>query len=224
MSTGVAALRHAIPASERRRRPLGGGFKRTVDIVVSLVAIILALPLMLFAAVAVRRFIGGSIIFRHRRIGYEGRRFHCYKFRTMGPDADAALQQHFAANPEAEREWKERQKLTDDPRVCSIGRLLRKSSIDELPQLFNVLRGDMSLVGPRPIVDEEVGRYGPHLHACFRARPGVSGMWQVNGRSRVGYDKRIMLDRYYVRHWSPWLDLKILFKTVSVVLKVDETA
>jgi exopolysaccharide production protein ExoY len=224
MSTGVAALRHAIPVRERQRRPLGGALKRAVDIVVSLLAIVLTLPLMLFAAIVVRLFIGGPVIFPHRRIGYEGRRFVCYKFRTMGPDADAALQQYFAANPAAEREWKERQKLEHDPRVCSIGKLLRKSSIDELPQLFNVLRGDMSLVGPRPIVDDEVGRYGPHLHACFRARPGISGMWQVNGRSRVGYDRRVMLDRYYVRCWSPWLDAKILLKTVSAVLKVEETS
>jgi exopolysaccharide production protein ExoY len=224
MSTGAAVLRLALSVSDGGHRPVGGSFKRAADIVISSLAIILALPLMIFTAVAVRLFIGGPVIFAHRRIGFEGRRFDCYKFRTMGPDADAVLHRHIAANPAAEREWNERQKLEHDPRVCSIGKLLRKSSIDELPQLFNVLRGDMSLVGPRPIVDSEVERYGAHLYECFSARPGVSGLWQVNGRNRLGYDKRVLLDRCYVRHWSPWLDAKILLKTFSAVLKVDETS
>jgi exopolysaccharide production protein ExoY len=218
MSSGAAALRHTFPLRYKRHQPLGGTFKRAIDIVVSSVAILAAMPLMLFAAMAVRLYIGGPVIFAHRRIGFEGRRFNCYKFRTMGPDADEALGKYFAANPEAEREWNVRQKLRDDPRVCSLGKLLRKSSIDELPQLFNVLRGDMSLVGPRPIVDSEVGRYGAHLQECFKARPGVSGIWQVSGRNRLSYEKRVLLDRYYVRRWSPWLDAKILFKTIAAVL------
>jgi exopolysaccharide production protein ExoY len=219
MSTGgAAALQHVLPLYETRCRPLGGALKRAVDLLVSSLAIVLALPLMLFAALVVRLFIGGPVIFVHKRIGFEGRCFDCYKFRTMGPDADEVLGRHFATNPDAEREWNERQKLRDDPRVCSLGKLLRTSSIDELPQLFNVLRGDMSLVGPRPIVDAEIGRYGVHLQECFKARPGLSGMWQVSGRNRLSYERRVLLDRYYVRHWSPWLDLNILFKTVAAVL------
>jgi exopolysaccharide production protein ExoY len=211
-------------AGNELRQPIGGGVKRSFDIIVSAMAILLALPLLLIAALMVRLSLGGPVIFAHPRIGYLGRRFVCYKFRTMGHDADAVLARHIAANPKAAQEWNQSQKLRDDPRVCSVGWLLRKSSLDELPQLFNVLRGDMSLVGPRPIVDAETQRYGAHLHERLQARPGVSGLWQVSGRNSLSYQDRISLDLRYVRQWSLWLDVKILARTVVAIAKVDDAS
>jgi exopolysaccharide production protein ExoY len=204
--------------------PLGGRLKRAIDIVVSLVACIVLAPALVMTAVLVRVFLGPGIIFGHKRIGLNGKVFVCYKFRTMVADADAALERYLADNPEAAQEWHETQKLRHDPRVCSIGSILRRSSLDELPQLFNVLRGDMSIVGPRPIVANEMTRYGVHALRCFSTRPGLSGIWQVNGRNRVDYRRRVVLDRYYVRHWSIWLDLAILFRTLPSLLKFNETA
>jgi exopolysaccharide production protein ExoY len=223
-SVGARARDDARAAPRTGAAPLGGRPKRLIDIVISLVATVLLSPLLLMTAVLVRVFIGRRIIFAHTRIGLNGEAYVCYKFRTMGADADDVFERYLAANPEAAEEWRETQKLKDDPRVCSLGKILRRSSLDELPQLFNVLRGDMSIIGPRPIVASELDRYGVHARRCFRARPGLSGIWQVNGRNRVSYRRRVVLDRYYVGHWSIWLDLMILLKTVPALLKFDETA
>ncbi len=167
---------------------------------------------------------GGSVIFAHPRIGYEGNAFLCYKFRTMVIDGDAVLQKCLNDNPEALREWRETRKLKSDPRVTWLGHVLRKSSLDELPQLINVIRGDMSVVGPRPIVAEELSRYGSCSADYLRARPGLTGLWQVSGRSGLGYEQRVALDRYYVRRWSIALDLAILFRTLPVLLRHEDTA
>ena len=192
--------------------------------VCSLLLIVLLSPLLISTAILVRLFVGGSVIFAHRRIGLGGSRFFCYKFRTMVPRADEVLAQHLAANQEAAEEWQRTQKLRDDPRVCNVAKLLRKSSLDELPQLFNVLRGDMSLVGPRPIVEAELQRYAPYFEECFQVKPGISGMWQVNGRNSVGYQNRVALDRYYARRWSLWLDMQIVFKTIRTVFSFHQTS
>jgi exopolysaccharide production protein ExoY len=220
-TTGFDALPLARDCSNH---PLGGRKKRIVDMTLAVVALTLAAPIMLLVATLIRVLMGGPVIFAQRRVGYRGRHFTCYKFRTMSRDAQELLGQHLAANPEAAREWHTTQKLTNDPRVGRLGRIFRKASLDELPQLFNVLRGDMSLVGPRPIVPEEVRKYGRHFHAYAIARPGITGMWQTNGRNSVSYSARVARDRHYARHWSLRLDLFLLLKTIPAVLKFNQTA
>ncbi len=211
----------SLPGSTRTNAaaPLGGQVKRLTDIVVSIAALVLAAPLMLLVAVIVRLSSPGPILLGHMRVGFEGRPFKCYKFRTMVVDAEAALQAHLARDPAAAREWKECQKLRHDPRVTYVGRVLRKASLDELPQFFNVLRGDMSCVGPRPIVTEELERYGLYADYYLRTRPGVTGLWQVTGRSNTDYARRVDLDTQYVRDWSLWADLTILFRTPVAVAR-----
>jgi exopolysaccharide production protein ExoY len=205
-------------------QPLGGAAKRAVDLVLALTLIVLAAPVMALVAALIWLGMGGPVIFGHKRVGFQGRNFACYKFRTMACNAGELLERHLAANPDAAREWAATHKLANDPRVTRLGHVLRKSSLDELPQLFNVLRGDMSLIGPRPIVAEEVARYGRHIHAYLAARPGITGMWQTSGRSSVSYLARVARDRYYARRWSLWLDLVLLVKTIPAVLKFDQTA
>jgi exopolysaccharide production protein ExoY len=204
--------------------PVGGVLKRSIDVVLSSLLIVLLAPAMIGTAVLVRLFVGRTVIFPQKRIGFGGTSFVCYKFRTMVVGGDQVLDRYLAANPKAAEEWRQTRKLRDDPRVCNVAKLLRKSSLDELPQLFNVLRGDMSLVGPRPIVDEEMPRYGVHFDPCFRARPGLSGLWQVSGRNSIGYERRIALDRYYARRWSIPLDIGIMLKTVTTVFSFHQTS
>jgi len=214
----------APPLADREQPPLGGPAKRAVDVVLAGLLLLLSAPILLLVAAAVRLCMGGGVVFGHKRVGYRGRIFVCYKFRTMASNAQELLENHLARNPEAAREWQATHKLANDPRVTPLGRFLRKTSLDELPQLLNVLKGDMSLIGPRPIVPDEVARYGRHSRAYFSARPGITGMWQTNGRSSVSYRARVACDRYYARHWSLQLDLKLLLKTIPAVLKFDQTA
>jgi len=167
---------------------------------------------------------GAPVLFAHRRIGCNGTPFRCYKFRSMVTDAEAKLQRVLATDPELAREWREQRKLADDPRITPLGRILRKTSIDELPQLLNVLRGEMSCVGPRPVVEDELRRYGRRQLGYLAARPGITGLWQVSGRSRTGYSRRVALDWLYVRRWSLRLDLVILLRTIPAVLRVKDSA
>jgi len=204
--------------------PLGGLPKRAVDVAIALAAVILLSPLMLMIMGLIKITMGGSLFFAHYRIGYRGRLFRCYKFRTMVADAEEVLAQHLASDPNMAQEWLETRKLRSDPRVTFVGRLLRKSSLDELPQLINILRGEMSCVGPRPIVAHELQRYGAHAAEYLRTRPGLTGIWQVSGRSALDYADRVALDCHYVRNWSLWTDLAIIGKTVFAVMKFDETA
>ena len=190
-------------------------FKRIFDIVLTVVGGLIISPILLAIIIAVAISNGGSVIFSHRRIGKNGKHFNCYKFQTMRPDFD--LKKYLAENPAAKKEWDETFKLTEDPRVTNFGKFLRKYSLDELPQLFNVLKGDMSLVGPRPIVDEEICRYKNFIREYFMVLPGITGMWQVSGRSDTTYDERVAMDTWYVRNWSVWIDLLYLFKTVKAV-------
>lgn len=175
-------------------------------------------PLMLVLAALVRGSDGGPALFRQERIGRGGRLFRCWKFRTMACNAEQALQDYLSGNPEAEREWRENQKLVDDPRVTRLGTFLRKSSLDELPQLYNILMGEMSFVGPRPIVVAEVERYGEAFQHCFSVPPGLTGLWQISGRNDCSYAQRIVLDSRYASEWDLLLDAEIMLKTVPAVL------
>ncbi len=160
----------------------------------------------------------GPVFYHHPRIGRNGDDFKVLKFRTMSPDADQVLEHYFNNHPELRAEWEMTQKLKDDPRITRVGRLLRKFSLDELPQVWNVLKGEMSLVGPRPIVTEEIKHYGDRFDLYTQVRPGITGLWQVSGRNDTSYEERVRLDEYYVRNWSIWLDIYILARTIVVVL------
>ena len=192
--------------------------KRAFDLLVTAPLLIVMIPVLALIALAVWVNDGGTAFYAQTRIGYRGRTFQCWKFRSMVTDADAVLAHHLSVSPEARREWARDHKLKADPRVTWLGRLLRSSSLDELPQLWNVLRGDMSLVGPRPIVTAEVGRYGARFRDYCGCRPGLSGLWQVSGRSNVSYRRRVALDTLYVRRSSLRLDVVILARTAPAVL------
>jgi undecaprenyl-phosphate galactose phosphotransferase len=160
---------------------------------------------------------GRPVFFFQRRIGMHGRPFPCLKFRTMVPDAEVRLQALLESDPAARAEWQRDRKLRNDPRVSRVGAWLRRTSLDELPQLFNVIRGEMSLIGPRPVVEEELRRYGPRAVFYLKTRPGLSGLWQVSGRNDLDYGHRVQLDCQYVRNWSPWWDVALLLATVRAV-------
>jgi len=188
-----------------------------MNIVVTLALLLFLLPVMILVAVAVYAQDGGPILFAHRRIGWNGRVFHCLKFRSMAVDAEQRLANLLAVDPAARAEWALDHKLRRDPRVTPLGVFLRKSSLDELPQLFNVLRGDMSLVGPRPPLAEEVALYAADDSRRMLVKPGMTGLWQVSGRSDLSWDESVRLDLRYVDNWSMTLDLLILWKTVRAV-------
>ena len=196
----------------------GPGSKRAFDIMVASAILLFALPTMFFIAVIMFSTDRGPILFSHERIGRNGKRFQCLKFRSMVVNSQEALRQHLELRPQARAEWEATQKLRDDPRITRLGRFLRVTSLDELPQLINVIRGEMSLVGPRPIVQDEVARYADQIEHYAAVRPGITGLWQVSGRSDVGYDQRVELDTLYVREQSFVGDLVILVKTVKVVV------
>lgn len=192
--------------------------KRIFDIIVSGFALLALSPLMLVIA-AMIRLDGGSSLFGHKRLGRGGKIFPCLKFRTMVMNSDEVLREHLKKNPEAAEEWKATQKLQNDPRVTRLGKFLRSTSLDELPQLINVLKGDMSLVGPRPIVRNEIGHYNNDIIHYYRVRPGITGLWQVSGRNDVSYAQRVQMDSWYVRNWSFWHDIAIVCKTFPAVFK-----
>lgn len=192
--------------------------KRIFDLIITTCGVICLSPVFVFLAILIKLDSKGPVIFAHRRIGQNGNPFPCLKFRTMCQDADVKLKEYLAANPEARKEWEAEFKLKDDPRVTRVGRVLRRTSLDELPQLFNVLRGQMSLVGPRPIITDEIPKYGEYFKDFAMVPPGITGMWQVNGRSDTTYEERVQMDSWYVRNWSVWLDIMLLWRTVGVVL------
>ena len=192
--------------------------KRILDLVLSLIALIVLAPLFAAIALAIKLDSSGPIFYGHQRIGRNGKPFTAWKFCTMARNADDILTQQLAQDPQAREEWEKDHKLRNDARVTRVGRILRKTSLDELPQIWNVLRNDMSLVGPRPIVWAEISKYGQHYSLYARVKGGVTGLWQISGRNDVSYETRVRLDSYYVRNWSVWLDLCILYQTVRVVL------
>ena len=187
-----------------------------MSICVPLAALLLVPGLLL--GLAIRLDSPGPALYRQRRLGKGGRTIFIYKFRTMVSNADAVLHDYLETQPELRAEWERDQKLRHDPRITRMGRFLRKTSLDELPQLLNVLRGEMSLVGPRPIVDNEKEKYGLVYENYCRVRPGITGLWQVSGRNNTTYEERVSMDDYYVTNWSVWMDLWILGKTPLVVL------
>jgi exopolysaccharide production protein ExoY len=197
--------------------PLGGRLKRSFDIAAAALGLIALSPLFLLIALLVKSSDGGAVFYGHERIGRGGRRFRCLKFRTMSANGDKVIAEYLRANPAARREWAETRKLKDDPRVTRAGLVLRKLSIDELPQLINILLGDMSIVGPRPVVLDELEKYGGHAGCYLRSRPGLTGLWQINGRNDVSYDTRVAFDRHYVEHWSLVEDIRIIIMTVPAV-------
>lgn len=194
--------------------------KRAFDIFGSIAIIAVASPLLVYLYMQVRKD-GGPAIYGHERIGRNGKRFKCLKFRSMILNSQEVLNDLLENDENARKEWEKDFKLKDDPRITKIGHFIRKSSLDELPQLFNVLRGEMSLVGPRPIVHDELIRYSDDVDYYLMAKPGMTGLWQVSGRNDIDYETRVYFDAWYVKNWSLWNDIAILFKTVNVVLKRD---
>lgn len=191
---------------------------RAAELVITAIAVVFLAPIMLATALVVKFTDRGPIFYSQKRIGRGGVPFNCLKFRSMAVDAEARLQALLAADPDARQEWERCRKLKNDPRVTRIGRFLRASSLDELPQLFNILKGDMGLVGPRPIIADEASYYGIHFRHYCAVRPGLTGLWQVSGRSDVSYRERVVMDVAYVRAKCVTLDLKILLATVPAVL------
>jgi Undecaprenyl-phosphate galactose phosphotransferase WbaP len=198
-------------------RPFSRWLKRFLDLVGSIFLLLALSPLFAVLVLQIRRD-GGPALFGHIRIGRDGKPFTCLKFRSMVPNAQQVLKDLLESDPQAQSEWERDFKLKDDPRITRIGDFLRRTSLDELPQLWNVVKGEMSLVGPRPIVQEELERYRERVHHYLKARPGMTGLWQISGRNDTNYDNRVFLDAWYVKNWSIWYDVAILFKTISVVL------
>ena len=193
-------------------------FKRFIDIFICLAASPFVLPVVAVTAIAIKITSPGPVFYGHKRIGRNHREFKCWKFRSMCIDSDAKLKEILANDPVRAAEWEKDRKFTDDPRVTKIGKFLRKTSLDEIPQLWNVLSGSMSLVGPRPVTEPELVKYKQFSDYVLSVKPGLSGMWQISGRSQTGYEERINLDTYYIQNWSIWLDIWIIIKTFGVVI------
>jgi exopolysaccharide production protein ExoY len=216
------ALRFADTAGTSEDGAVGGfeiSYIRMLDIAISLTLIVVLAPLLALVAALIYFSDPGPVIFGHMRVGRGGRAFKCLKFRSMVTDAQQRLATLLATDPAARAEWARDHKLKSDPRITGIGSFLRQSSLDELPQLFNVLRGEMSLVGPRPIVIDEISRYRRYFNDYCQVRPGVTGLWQVSGRNDVSYRRRVAMDVSYVRSQTLALNMKILLMTVPSVLK-----
>ena len=192
--------------------------KRTFDFIMSFVSIILLSPLLLLLIILVKIDSKGKAIYKHKRIGKNGKYIYLYKFRTMYSNSDEMLKE-LLKDPKIKKEWEANYKLSNDPRITKVGKFLRKSSLDELPQLFNILVGDMSFVGPRPLVDKEIDKYGKDKETLLSVIPGLTGWWACNGRSCTSYEDRIKLELYYVKNRSIKLDIKVLFKTFITVIK-----
>lgn len=193
--------------------------KRCVDIFIILLVCPILIPLFLILMILVKCTSKGPIFYGHKRVGKNGKEFKCWKFRTMVYNSQEILEQILATDPVRAAEWEAERKFRDDPRITKFGKFLRKTSLDELPQIINILIGQMSLVGPRPVTKPELEKYGNHKDFVLSVTPGLTGMWQVNGRSETSYEERIYFDTFYIQNWSIWLDLWILIKTVYVVIK-----
>ncbi|SDL92163.1 sugar transferase [Aliiruegeria lutimaris] len=191
------------------------------DKVFAICALLFFAPILVLVSILIFVFEGGPLFFAHRRVGKNGRPFRCYKFRTMVCDAEARLEQILESDPAARAQWEATQKLDDDPRVTAIGTFLRRTSLDELPQFWNVILGDMAIVGPRPIVASEVSHYGNHFCEYVSVKPGITGLWQVNGRCNTTYESRVAMDVEYVHNRCFTGDLRIILKTVTIVVSGD---
>ncbi|WP_407429157.1 undecaprenyl-phosphate galactose phosphotransferase WbaP [Treponema sp.] len=200
-------------------KPVSLFWKRFIDLFLLLLSSPVVLPVVIFVSIIIKITSPGPVFYGHKRSGKNGKEFKCWKFRSMVIDADKQLEKILAENPEMRAEWEKDRKFTNDPRVTKIGKILRKTSIDELPQFFNVLTGEMSFIGPRPVTEPELVKYGNKAEFILSVQPGLSGMWQISGRSDTGYEERVTLDSYYIQNWSVWLDIWIIIKTVYVVLR-----
>ncbi|MAT14141.1 MAG: UDP-phosphate galactose phosphotransferase [Planctomyces sp.] len=207
-----------INIQERLILPWPRILKRSMDIILTVVGGLLISPLLLTIAICIKLMSPGPVLVRIERVGRNGRTFYPLKFRSMVCDADKVLEKYLAENEEAREEWRQIAKLKNDPRITSIGKIIRKTSLDELPQLWNVLKGEMSLVGPRPIPEDEIARYNDEFRLYSEVTPGLTGLWQISGRNNTTYEERVEFDRFYVRNWSVWLDIHILMRTLKVVL------
>lgn len=206
-----------IRTSTPELSPVGGISKRGFDITMATLALVFLSPIFLMLMALVKFSDGGRVFYGHSRIGHSGRPFRCLKFRTMREDGDRILKAYLEDNPQAYEEWRATRKLQHDPRVTSVGGVLRKLSLDELPQLINILRGEMSIVGPRPVVEDELELYDAAAQYYLQSRPGLTGLWQVSGRNDVSYESRVALDSHYVQNWSLMTDIKIIGLTVPAV-------
>ncbi|WP_164981471.1 sugar transferase [Silvibacterium dinghuense] len=214
----ATAKRHSVPL----HLPIASSAYRLIKPTIEFVLIMLALPFLLPLCLCIAVLVGassrGPVFYRHRRLGQFQRPIFVWKFRTMYQDGDRVLEQYLDANAEARQEWLTNRKLKWDPRITPIGRILRSTSLDEIPQLLNVLCGEMSIVGPRPIVHEEMSKYGMYLQMFSYAVPGITGLWQVSGRCDLSYEERVQLDVHYVTRWNLWMETKILLKTLFVMI------
>lgn len=215
-AAGNAGAIARVAASERPDYAYRAA-KRVIDVAGSLALTIVFSPVIAGVALALARQ-GGPVLFTHTRIGRNGRRFKLYKFRSMVANADQVLEDLMTSSQEHAETWAREHKLKDDPRITKVGHFLRKTSLDELPQILNVLKGEMSLVGPRPIVDDELPKYGRAARHYLACKPGITGLWQVSGRNDIDYSRRVALDRHYVQHASVLMDLSILLRTVWIVV------
>ena len=198
--------------------PIGGLCKRGFDFTGALLALVVLSPILLMLAALVKLSDGGSVFYGHRRVGRNGASFACLKYRTMAENGDEIMQAHFERHPQSRQEWLATRKLQDDPRVTRVGLVLRKLSLDELPQLVNILKGEMSFVGPRPVVEDELQLYGTAAEFYLKSRPGLTGLWQISGCNDVSYSTRVAYDRHYVENWSFSADIVIIVKTFPAVL------
>ncbi len=203
--------------TNKRNLMLKGSF----DLLFTCLSLVLLIPVFLILALLIYLESNGPIIYDGVRMGKDGKKFKCYKFRSMYTDSEAVLAQYLKEHPQALQQWKKYHKLENDPRITPIGRFLRKTSLDELPQFWNVLMGDMSIVGPRPYLPEEKGDMGEAYDVILQIRPGLTGVWQTNGRSNLEFSRRLEMDQWYVEHWSFGLDLQLIWKTVGIVLKAQ---
>jgi len=214
LSPKLLRAEQLIELQSRRARVL----KRSGDILFSLTVLTLGSPVFLALALLVKISSRGPVFYVQQRVGRDYRSFGCIKFRTMRRDADRILSRLLSESADLQEEFRNDFKLRNDPRITRLGRFLRRSSLDELPQFLNVLRGEMSLVGPRPIVRQELPRYGDRMEEVLAVRPGLTGLWQVSGRNNLSYDERVALDLRYARHRSLWMDLSIIARTIGVIL------
>jgi len=207
-----------LDTSNKLRIALNVGIKRFMDISIVLFGGLIILPFLLIITLLIKLTSPGPALYKHKRLGKDGKYFNAYKFRSMVIDADEQLKKVLETDPAIKNEWEINHKIQNDPRITKFGGFLRRTSMDEFPQLINILKGEMSLVGPRPIVDAEIEKYGEDYERIFSIRPGLTGLWQVSGRSNTNYNERVTYDSYYLQSWSVWLDLWIIFKTFGAVI------
>ena len=192
--------------------------KRIIDVIISTIGLIVLSPIFLILAIIIKLDSKGPVFFAHTRYGKDGKKFKMYKFRTMYENAQDMINDF---TPEQMKEWKENFKLQDDPRITKVGKFLRKTSLDELPQIVNIIKGDLSIIGPRPVIEEELEKYGDNKDKFLSVTPGLTGYWQANGRSSTTYEQRMEMELYYIDNISPKLDVKIFFKTIESVIKKE---